>query len=69
MAVAAVSVLAVIFWTFRISNRYLGPYERVINDLDDVLSGAKKGHIMTRKGDVIFEELLKRINALIEKTR
>lgn len=69
LTVAVISMFAVIFWTFRISNRYIGPYERVIRDLDDVLSGTKKGPVNTRKGDVIFEELLKRINILIEKTK
>jgi len=68
LTVATISMFAVIFWTLRISNRHFGSYERVIGDLDDVLSGTKKGPLGTRKGDVIFEELLKRINVLIKKT-
>jgi len=67
LTVAVISMFAVIFWAFRISNRHFGSYERIIGNLDDVLSGAKKGPITTRKGDVIFEELLKRINVLIKK--
>ena len=67
LTVATISMFAVIFWTVRISNRHFGSYERVIRDLDDVLSGTKKGPLGTRKGDLIFEELLKRINALIKK--
>jgi len=69
LTVATISMFAVIFWTLRISNRHFGSYDRVIGDLDDVLSGAKKEPLTTRKGDVIFEELLKRINALIKKNR
>jgi len=68
LTATTISMFAVIFWTFRISNRYFGSYERVISDLDDVLSGTKNGPLGTRKGDVIFEELLKRINVLIKKT-
>ena len=67
LTAATIAMFAVIFWTFRISNRHFGSYDRVIDDLDDILNGTGKGPIRTRKGDVIFEELLKRINALIKK--
>ena len=69
LAAAMISMFAVIFWTFRISNRYFGSYDRVIGALDDVLSGASKGPIAIRKGDVTFEKLLKRVNTLIKKAR
>jgi len=67
----AVSILmfVVIFWTFRISNRHFGSYDRIIDDLDDVLNGTKKWPLETRKDDVIFGKLVKRINVLIEKTK
>ena len=67
LTVATIAMFGVIFWTFRISNRHFGSYDRVICDLDDIMSGAKKGPIKTRKGDVIFEKLLKQINTLIKK--
>jgi len=69
LTVSAILMFFVIFWTFRISNRYFGSYERVIDDLDDVLSGKKVKPIKTRKNDIVFKELLKRINALIKKTK
>jgi len=67
----AVSILmfVVIFWTFRISNRHFGPYDRIIDDLDEVLNGTKKWPLKIRKDDVIFKKLVKRINVLIEKTK
>jgi len=67
LVAATISMFGVIFWTFRISNRHFGSYERVISDLDDIMSGSKEGPIKTRKGDIVFEELLKRINTLIKK--
>jgi len=67
LTVAMISMFAVIVWTLRISNRHFGSYERIIGDLDDTISGTKKGSLKTRKGDVVFEELLKRINVLIKK--
>jgi len=69
LTAAVIMMFMVIFWSFHISNQYLGPYERVIVDLDDVLSGVTKGPVKSRKGDIIFQELLKRINILIEKTK
>jgi len=67
LTVTTILMFVVIFWTFRISNRHFGFYDRVIKDLDDVLSGARKESVKTRKGDVLFNELLERINVLIEK--
>jgi len=69
LGVASSLMFVVIFWTLHISNRHFGFYDRIIDDLDDVLSGTKKWPLETRKGDVIFEKLVKRINVLIEKTQ
>jgi len=55
LTVATISMFAVIFWTFRISNRHFGHYERVIGDLDDVLRGTRRGPLAIRKGDVILK--------------
>jgi len=65
IAVAAGLMIGVIFWTFRVSSRYLGSYERIIREFDEVLDGTRCGPLSTRKGDVMFEELLKRINVLM----
>lgn len=67
LAAATVLMIIVIFWTFRISARYFGSYKRMLRELDEVLAGERKAPLKTRKGDVIFEELLKRVNALIEQ--
>ena len=55
-----------IVWTFYFSNKLIGPYERVLRELKEVLCGEKKSPIGYRKGDM-FEELIKRINDLIKK--
>lgn len=67
LSVATVLMIIVVFWAFRLSSRYFGSYERIIKELDDVLAQKKKEPLKTRRGDVIFEELLKRINVLIEQ--
>ena len=60
-------IVFLIFWTYYISNRMVGPYGRVLKDLDDVVAGKSKKEIKARKGDEMFEELLKRVNTLIRK--
>ncbi len=62
-------LLCIILWTYRISNQILGPSARVLKELDDILSGQRKDPIGTRPGDELFQELLKRINILIQKTK
>jgi hypothetical protein len=69
LSAATVLMIVVVFWTFRMTGRYFGSYERVIKELDEVLVGQRKEAISTRQGDVMFEELLVRVNALIEKVQ
>lgn len=68
LMIATVSMIAVVIWTIRISNRYLGSFERIIKELDKMIEGKINDSIETRKGDVIFEELLKRINLLSKRS-
>ncbi len=62
-------LLGIICWMFFVSNRILGPSVRILKELDDILSGKRQDPLGTRPGDEFFEELLKRINALIQRTR
>jgi sensor histidine kinase YesM len=50
-----------------VSNKIVGPYDRIIGELDKVLKGEFKGPLNVRKGDRLFKGLLDRINALIER--
>lgn len=67
MLVVASLLVLVVCWAFHITSRIIGPHERVIRELDEVITGARKEPIAIRRGDELFEELLQRINALIEK--
>ncbi len=60
-------LIFLIFWTYYVSNKLLGSYNRIIRDLDNIVDGNKKELLGTRKGDTVFEGLLERINALIKK--
>ncbi len=60
-------LIFLIFWTYYISNKLLGSYNRIVNDLDAIVEGKSREPLGTRKGDSVFEGLLLRINALIRK--
>ena len=60
-------LLIIVCRMFYVSNRLFGPTTRVLRELDQILSGERKDPIGTRPGDEFFEELLKRINTLIQK--
>ncbi len=60
-------LIFVIYGTLYITSKVIGPVERVIYELDEVLSGRKSTPIVIRRGDEMFDEILKRINALIKR--
>lgn len=66
LAVAGILVLLV-SWAYHVTHRIVGPHERVIRELDEIIAGKKKEPITARKGDDAYDELLNRINALIKK--
>jgi len=68
LSIMTVLMIIVVLWVLRISSRYFGAYERILREFDAILAGQNKGPLQIRKGETMFEELLKRINILIEKT-
>ena len=68
IATVIAMLLFVIYWSLYITHKLVGPYERVLKELDEVIEGKKHSPIIARKGDELFQEILKRINALIVKS-
>jgi len=64
---AAFLILIVCLYTYYLTNKMLGPYERIIRELDAVLETRQKKELTVREGDDMFRDLLKRINALIRQ--
>ena len=67
LSAAAILMIIMVFWTCRLTNRYLGGYDRIVSELDEVLAGKRNEPIQTREGDTLFMGLLKRINVLISR--
>ena len=70
LAILFVIPLAFYFITIRaykVSNRLLGCFERILKELDDVAEGKQKKHIHVRPDDELAGDLLKKINAIIDR--
>jgi len=62
-----IAILGVVL-AYVITNRLLGPFERILRELDEVVAGRSKGPIGARKCDLLANEILERVNVLISKT-
>lgn len=60
------SILLVLFLAHRITHRIIGPFDRVVREIDATASGARRGAISLRKGDK-FAPLVDAVNRLIAK--
>jgi hypothetical protein len=56
-----------LFWVFILSSRLVGPFERIIRELDEVIEHKKKKKIVARTKDELANQILKRINVLIDQ--
>ena len=55
-------------WTvYKISSRYLGPFERILREMDAILAGNGRTVIRARKGDNLANDLLARINQILKR--
>ena len=67
LGLCLILILGLVLAAYFSSSKIAGPYQRIIRELDEVVAGTKKSSIVVRKGDVMFENLLVRINRLIKK--
>jgi len=67
LMILPLSYLAIIYFSLRISNKLVGSMERILKELDEIIEKREKKHLTVRKGDDLVQELLKRINLLIDK--
>jgi nitrogen fixation/metabolism regulation signal transduction histidine kinase len=63
---APFSILLILILAHRLTHRIVGPFDRIIRELDECIEGKKHEHIILRKNDK-FNPLVERINKLIDK--
>lgn len=65
---APISVFIILVLAYRITHRIIGPFDRIVRELDECAKGKKLDHIVIRKGDK-FKPLVDGINKLIDNFR
>lgn len=65
---APASVFVILILAYRITYRLVGPFDRIVKELGECVSGKKLDHIVIRKKDK-FQPLVNNINKLIDKRK
>ena len=65
---APLSILIILYAAYKLSHKIVGPYDRILRELDKRIQGKKYTHIGIRKHDKVGD-LIKRINKLIDQIR
>jgi len=62
-----IAIGVILFIAWKISHAIIGPFDRIVRELDERIEGRIIGHILVRKKDK-FWPLVERINKLIDKS-
>ena len=63
---APISIAVLLVTAYKITHKIVGPFDRILREVDEHISGKRKGHIVARKTDTLFP-LVNRINKLLDK--
>ena len=61
-----ISILILLFLTYKITHKIIGPFDRIIRELDECVNDKRQGPIVIREGDK-FQILVEKINDLLNK--
>ena len=53
-------------WAYAVSNDVVGPFDRIIRELDEVIEGGARQPITVRQRVELAQQLLKRVNVLVK---
>lgn len=67
LPITALLILIVCFYTYYMTNKMFDPYDRIVANLEDIENTGQKRMLSVRKGDEMFQELIDRINGLIQR--
>ncbi|UCC95296.1 MAG: hypothetical protein JSW40_00685 [Candidatus Omnitrophota bacterium] len=61
-----IAVTVIFFFVRKITHTIVGPFDRIVRELDEIIQGTRKGPIVVRKNDK-FLPLVERVNVLLER--
>jgi hypothetical protein len=65
---APLALLIILIFAYKITHRIVGPFDRIVYELDAHIKDRRKGHIKIRKSDK-FHALVEKINHLLDKIK
>lgn len=65
---APISVVVIVFLSYKITHRIVGPFDRILKELDECIDGKKRDLIVLRTNDK-FQPLVDRINKLLSQMK
>ncbi|MDP2922642.1 MAG: hypothetical protein Q8O30_02850 [Candidatus Omnitrophota bacterium] len=65
---APLTISAILIFAYHITHRIMGPFDRIVDELDGHIKEKRSGHIKIRKSDR-FHALVEKINHLLDKIR
>ncbi|MCK9614926.1 MAG: hypothetical protein M0R48_05405 [Candidatus Omnitrophica bacterium] len=65
---APLALLIILIFAYKITHRIVGPFDRIVYELDAHIKDRRSGHIKIRKSDK-FHELVEKINRLLDKIK
>jgi len=63
-----IAVIFILIFAHHVTHRTVGPFDRILRELDQILEGTKQDKIVLRSKDK-FSPLVDKINQLVEKTK
>ena len=60
------TILIILLLAHKITHTMVGPFDRIVRELDECVKDKREGHIIVRKGDR-FRPLVDKINKLLDK--
>lgn len=61
-----ISIMALLILAYKLSHRIVGPFDRLIREIDESIEGKRKAPLRLRKADR-FRPLVDRINKLLDR--
>ena len=65
---APILISAIMIFAHKITHKIIGPFDRIVRELDEFIEGKKVGHIVIRQTDE-FVPLVERINKLLDRLK
>ncbi len=62
------SIFVILWFAHKVAHAMVGPFDRLVRELDEHLQGSRQGYIILRKNDK-FRPLVDKINLLLDKAR